>query len=112
MSRTLTLIILTVFSLTLFLSGCGEDDDLISTSIDIPIRLAPANSTNFMAQGGWGVKITIEGSDMSPITKNQNFAVVPRSGLTRDITIDNIPVGFNRTVTVEILYRFEFSMRG
>ena len=101
MSRTLSLITLTILCLTVLLSGCGAGEDDALTSLVLPIDFAPS-LMNTLAQDGFAVTVTITASDMEDITRVRNIASIPRDDEAREIVIDNIPVGFNRTVTVEI----------
>jgi len=101
MSKTLSPITLTILCLTVLLSGCGAGEDDALTSLVLPIDFAPS-LLNTLAQDGFAVTVTITASDMEDITRVQNITSIPRDGEAREIVIDNIPVGFNRTVEVEI----------
>jgi len=101
MSRTLSLITLTILCLTVLLSGCGAGEEDALTSLVLPIDFAPS-LMNALAQDGFAVTVTITASDMEDITRVRNIASIPRDNEAREIVIDNIPVGFNRTVTIEI----------
>ena len=88
-------------SSTVLLSGCGAGEDDALTSLVLPIDFAPS-LINTLAQDGFAVTVTITAPDMEDITRVRNIASVPRNDESREIVIDNIPVGFNRTITVEI----------
>ncbi|MCH8293464.1 hypothetical protein IH992_20480 [Candidatus Poribacteria bacterium] len=101
MSRTLSLITLTILCLTVLLSGCGTGEDDALTSLVLPIDFAPS-LMNTLAQDGFAVTVTITAPDMEDITRVRNIASIPRDDEAREIVINNIPVGFNRTITIEI----------
>ena len=101
MSKTLSLITLAILGLTVLLLGCGAGEDDALTSLVLPIDFAPS-LINTLAQDGFAVTVTITASDMEDITRTRNIASIPRDDEAREIVIDNIPVGFNRTITVEI----------
>jgi len=101
MSRTLSLITLTILCLTVLLSGCGAGEDDALTSLVLPIDFAPS-LMNTLAQDGFAVTVIITAPDMEDITRVRNIASIPRDNEAREIVIDNIPVGFNRTITIEI----------
>ena len=101
MSKTLSLITLAILGLTVLLLGCGAGEDDALTSLVLPIDFAPS-LMNTLAQDGFAVTVTITASDMEDITRTRNIASIPRDDEAREIVIDNIPVGFNRTITVEI----------
>ena len=86
-----------IFLLAIFLSGCGEDEEIASTSINVPINLSPT-----MAQGNYLVKVTVTAPDMSPVTGEKNITIEPGSSKTYDMTVNNVPLGSNRNVKVEI----------
>ena len=101
MSRTLSLITLTILCLTVLLSGCGTGEDDALTSLVLPIDFAPS-LMNTLAQDGFAVTVIITAPDMEDITRVRNIASIPRDDEAREIVINNIPVGFNRTITIEI----------
>ena len=86
-----------LLSLVILLSGCGEDEQEPPVSIKLPISLSPA-----LSQGDYSAKIAITGPGMYPIIETRNLAIRSRSGQTYNIVVDNIPVGYNRNVKVEI----------
>ena len=97
MSKKLIFVALLAIGFTLFFSSCGDDEEE-PTSIDIPLAfLRP------MAAGDYTVKITITAPDLSSaILSEQNLAIVEGANRTYDVTVDNIPVGNQRTVKVEV----------
>ena len=98
MSKSLVLMIGFVVGLTLFLSSCGGDDVEDLPSIDIPLAfLSP------MAAGEYTVKITITAADISnQIVDEQNLAIVEGSNQTYEVTVNDVPVGNQREVKVEV----------
>ena len=98
MSRKLIFIASLAMGLTLFFSSCGNDEEEVPSSIDIPLAfLSP------MAAGDYTVKVTITAPDLpNQITSEQNLAIVEGANRTYDVTVDNIPVGSKRAVKVQI----------
>ena len=98
MSKSLVLMIGFVVGLTLFLSNCGGDDVEDLPSIDIPLAfLSP------MAAGEYTVKITITAADISnQIVDEHNLAIVEGSNQTYEVTVNDVPVGNQREVKVEV----------
>ena len=90
--------------LTLFLSGCGDDasetttPEANTTSAKIPIIFS-----NVVEAGEYVVRIIITGPSLEKITKDTNFVVAPGRNRFDEITVEDLPVGENRLVEVEIL---------
>ncbi len=98
MSKQLIFIASLVLGFTLFFSSCGDDEEEIPPSIDIPLAFFSP-----MAQGDYTVRITITAPDiLTQIVIEQNLAIVEGANQTYDVRVDNIPIGSKRAVKVEI----------
>ncbi len=99
MSKSLVLMIGVAVGLTLFLSSCGGGDDVEDLpSMDIPLAfLSP------MAAGDYTVRITITAADIpNQIVDEHNLAIVEGSNQTYEVTVNDVPVGNQREVNVEV----------
>ena len=98
MSKSLVLMIGFAVGLTLFLSSCGGDDVEDLPSIDIPLAfLSP------MAAGDYTVRVTITAADIpNQIVNEHNLAIVEGSNQTYEVTVNDVPVGNQREVKVEV----------
>ena len=98
MSKKLIFVALLAIGFTLFFSSCGDYEEEVPPSIDIPLAFFSP-----MAAGDYTVKITITAPDLSnAILSEQNLAIVEGANRTYDVTVDNIPIGNRRTVKVEV----------
>ena len=98
MSKRLIFIVWLTLGLPLFFSVCGDDEEEVPPSIDIPLAfLRP------MEAGDYTVRITITGPDISnQIVSEQNLAIVEGANQTYDVRVDNIPIGSKRAVKVKV----------
>ncbi len=98
MSKSLVLMIGVAMGLTLVFSSCGSDDMEDLSSMDIPLAfLSP------MAAGDYIVKITITAADIpNQIIEEQNLAIVEGLNRTYEVTVNDVPVGDQREVNVEV----------
>ena len=84
--------------LTLFFSSCGGDDMEDLPSINIPLAFL-----SLMAAGDYTVRITITAADIpNQIVNEQNLAIVEGRNQTYDVTVNDVPVGNQREVKVEV----------
>ena len=100
---------LLVIAPIVWLAGCGDgvEEETTSASIQLPLAL-PA----ILTQDGFVARITVTGPGMDEISRERDIGVRPARGGVREITVDNIPVGPNRTVTAEILRGEEVYFEG
>ena len=98
MSKSLILMIGLAVGLILFFSSCGGDEEEIPPLIDIPLAfLSP------MAAGDYTVRVTITAADIpNQITNEQNLAIVEGRNQTYEVTVNDVPVGNQREVKVEV----------
>lgn len=98
MSKSLVLMIGVAMGFTLVFLSCGGDDMEDLSSMDIPLAfLSP------MAAGDYSVKITITAADIpNQIVREQNVAIVEGLNRTYEVRVNNIPVGDQRKVEVEV----------
>ena len=98
MSKILILMVGFAVGLALFFSSCGGDDMEDLPSINIPLAfLSP------MAAGDYTVRITITAADIpNQIVNEQNLAIVEGSNQTYEVTVNDVPVGNQREVKVEV----------
>ena len=82
----------------LFFSSCGGDDVDDPPIVDIPLAfLSP------MVAGDYTVRVTITAADIpNQIVNEQNLAIVEGSNQTYEVTVDDVPVGNQREVKVEV----------
>ena len=98
MSKRLIFVLGMALWLILFFFSCGNDDEDVPPSINIPLAFFSP-----MAAGDYTVRITITAPDISnQITSEQNLAIVEGANRTYDVTVDNIPIGNKRGVKVEV----------
>ncbi len=98
MSKSLILMTGLAVGLILFFSSCGGDEEEIPPLIDIPLAfLSP------MAAGDYTVRVTITAADIpNQITNEQNLAIVEGRNQTYEVTVNDVPVGNQRAVKVEV----------
>ncbi len=99
-TKFLSFITLPLIGFTLFLSGCGEEEEEATpTSAKIVM-----NFSNVTAQGEYVATITIAGPGIAePITSNQDLTIQPGGDQTHEVTVRDILSGADRFVTVQIL---------
>ncbi len=99
-TKFLSFITLPLIGFTLFLSGCGEEEEEATpTSAKIVM-----NFSNVTADGEYVAAITIAGPGIDePITTNQNLTIQAGSNQTHEVTVRDILSGDDRFVTVQIL---------
>ena len=102
--------------LTLLLSSCGDDHRETPTSLTENLQTSLKISLEFlspMVQGDYAVRVTIAAAD-SPdtIINERSLTLVEAHSQTHNVTIDEIPVGNRRTVTVEIFKAEERLFQG
>ena len=99
-TKFLSFIILPLIGFTLFLSGCGEEEEEATpTSAKIVM-----NFSNVTADGEYVAAITIAGPGIDePITSNKNLTIQPGGDQTHEVTVRDILSGDDRFVTVQIL---------
>ena len=101
---------------TLFFLSCGNDHSETPTSLNENLLTSLKISLAFlspMVQGDYTVKVTITAAD-SPdaIINEQSLTLVEARSQTHNVTINDIPVGNRRTVTVEIFKAEERLFQG
>lgn len=116
MGKRLVFMAWLALGLTLFLSSCGDDHDEVPTSLNENLRTSLKISLAFlspMAQGDYTVRVTITAVNSSDAVINeQNLAFVEAHSQTHNVTINDIPAGNRRTVTVEIFKAGERLFQG
>jgi len=95
--KSFSIMALMIFVLTIFLPGCGEDEEE-TASVSLSIGISPA-----MSPASYSVRVTITGTGMTPVIKTQTLSPQSISIGEHKMTIVNIPAGSNRNVKVEIL---------
>lgn len=99
MKFILALITLIYVSFTLYLSGCGGDDDVQ----DEIAAIIPVNFSNVKETGEYAVRITITGPDVATITTERNLSIEPTSQAIEEIGLSEVHFGANQVVTIEVL---------
>ena len=116
MEKRLVFMAWLTLGLTLLLSSCGDDHREIPISLNENLQTSLKISLAFlspMVQGDYAVRVIIATAD-SPdtIINEQSLTLVEAHSQTHNVTIDEIPVGNRRTVTVEIFKAEERLFQG
>jgi ABC-type uncharacterized transport system auxiliary subunit len=85
--------------LILFFGLFGCDRDPETTTIQMPIHLAPQKALT----GDWQLKVTVSLPEMDAVMQTVPLTVDPEQGGVQQVTIPNLPVGDTVNIKVEIL---------
>ena len=85
------------FLILFFFVSCSTEDST-TTSVEVPLRLAP----NAFIQGNYQVTVSIAAADMETVTASAKLAGIPGTGVSQRLILKDVVVGQNRQIKIQI----------